>query len=94
MGEQLRDLLPPAPGHDSLQMAGLGNGLTGHGQLQGEEPGVERRFRPGRSGLRRTGLEVMRVRQECSDGRGHERGMQERLQRARPLGVDLVQAIH
>ena len=94
MGEQRRDLLPPALGRDSLQIARLGNGLTGHGQLQGEEPGVERCLCPGYSGLGRTGLEVMRVRQEGSEGRGHERGMQERLQGTRLLGVDLVEAVH
>jgi hypothetical protein len=94
MGEQRRDLLPPALGHDSLQLARLGHGLTGHGQLHGEEPRVERRFCPGRSGLGRTRLEVMRVRQEGRQGRGQERGVQERLQGTRRLGVDGVEAVH
>ena len=49
---------------------------------------------PGRSGLRRMGLEVVRVRQDGGDGRGHEGGMQERLQGAWPLGVDRVEAVH
>jgi hypothetical protein len=36
----------------------------------------------------------MRVSQEGGDNRGDERGMQERLQGAGPLGVNLVQAVH
>jgi hypothetical protein len=35
----------------------------------------------------------MRVRQEGGKGRGHERGRQERLERTRALGVDLVEAV-
>lgn len=94
MSEQRSDLLPPALGHGSLQLARLGNGLAGHGQLQGEAPRVERRLCPRRSGLWRTRLEVMRVRQEGSDGRGHEGGIQERLEGTRLLGVDFVEAVH
>ena len=36
----------------------------------------------------------MRVRQESRDGRGHEGGIQERLQGTGRLGVDLVEAVH
>ena len=94
MGEQRRNLVPLPLGRCSPEIEGLGKGLAGHGQLQGEEPGGERRLRPGRSGLRRMGLEVVRVRQDGGDGRGHEGGMQERLQGAWPLGVDRVEAVH
>src|SRR5262245_63875597 len=69
MGEQRRNLLPPALGRGSLQLACLGNGLTGDAQLQGEKPGMERRLCPGCSGLGRTRLEAMRMRQEGIQGR-------------------------
>ena len=94
MGEQRRNLVPRPLGRCSLEIEGLGHGLAGHGQQPGEEPGVERRLRPGRSGLRRMGLEVVRARQDGGDGRGYEGGMQERLQGAWPLGVDHVEAVH
>ena len=42
MCEQLRDLVPALCGRGSWQIEGLGDGLTGDGQLQGQEPGVER----------------------------------------------------
>jgi len=94
MGEQRCHLVPLPLGRGSPAIEGLGNGLAGHGQLQGEAPGVERCLRPGRSGLRRLGLEVVRVRKDGGDGRGHEGGMQERLQGAWPLGGDRVEAVH
>src|SRR5262245_28342847 len=94
IGEQRRDLLPPALGRDSLQLARLSNGLTGDAQLQGEQPGMERCLCSGCSRLGRTRLEVRRMRQESSQGRGDERGMQECLQRTRLLGVDRVEAVH
>ena len=94
MGEPFCDLRPPARGHGSRQLARLGNGLTGRGQLQGEAPRVERRLCPRHAGLHRTRLEVMRVRQEGHPGRGHQGGIQESLEGTRLLGVDLVEAIH
>ena len=94
MGEPFCDLRPPARGHGSLQLARLGNGLRGRGQLPGEAPRVERRLCPRHAGRHRTRLEVMRVRQEGSSGRGHQGGIQESLEGTRLLGVDLVEAIH
>jgi hypothetical protein len=54
---------------------------------------VERRLCPKCSALRRTGSEMVPVRQHRGDGRGDERGMQEGLEGTRPLGVDLVRAM-
>jgi hypothetical protein len=42
----------------------------------------------------RTSVEVVLVCKYGGDGRSHERGMQERLHRTWPLGVDLVQAVY
>ena len=90
MREQLCDLVPAPLGFGPLQLEGVGDGLTGDGQLQGQAPGVERRLRPGRAGLLRSGLQVVRMREEGGDGRGR----QERLQGAWPLGIDRVQPVH
>jgi hypothetical protein len=43
--------------------------------------------------LLRPGLHSVCMREESGDGRGDERGMQEGLQGARPLGVDRIQAV-
>jgi hypothetical protein len=72
----------------------VGDGLTRHGQRQGQTPGVQRRLRPWRPDLRRTRLQVVRVRQEGGDLRGDERGVQKRFQGAGPRGVYRVQAMH
>jgi hypothetical protein len=59
-----------------LQLEGLDKGLTGNGKLQGQAP-------VGQGGLRawcarrlRAGLYLMRMREEGSDGRGPQRGLQ------------------
>ena len=93
MREQRCDLVPAPRGLGPLQVEGLGDRLTGHGQLQGQAPGMQGRLRPWRPGLRRTGLQIVGMGEEGGDGRGDERGMQERLQGAGPLGVDRVQAV-
>ena len=94
MREQLCNLVPALYGLGPLQLEGLGDGLTGHGELQGQAPGVEGGLRAGRSSLLGPGLHMVGMREEGGDGRGDERGMQERLQGARPFGVDRVQAVH
>jgi hypothetical protein len=86
-------LVPLPLGLDRLQLEGVGDGLTGHGQRQGQAPWLERRLQPWLANLRRASLQIMRVGAAGGDGRGHACRLQERLQRARPLGVDLVQTI-
>jgi len=81
------------PGFGSLQLEGMGHGLTGNRERQGQASGVEWGLGPGRSGLLRAGLHIVRMDEQGGNGRGDERGMQEGLQGARPLGVDRVQAV-
>jgi hypothetical protein len=45
MREQLRDLLPTLSDLGPLKVEGLGNGLAGNAELQGEAPGVHTRVR-------------------------------------------------
>ena len=78
--EECGDLVPALRGLGPLEVEGLGDGLTRHGQLQRQTSGVKRCFRAWRPGLRRTSLQIVRVREEGGDGRGDERSMQERLQ--------------
>ena len=94
MREECRDLVPALHGLGSLQVEGLGDGLTRHRELQGEAPGVQRCLRAWRTALRWTSLSIVRMREESGDGRGDERGMQERLQGAGPLGINLIQPVH
>ena len=94
MGEQCCNLLPAPLCRYPLQLAGLGHRLTGHSQLQGQAPGVQRCLRPRRPLLRRAGLQIVDMGQQGRDHGGDERGMQERLHRAGALGVDLVQAMY
>jgi hypothetical protein len=76
-----------------FQVEGLCNGLTGHGELQREAPGVQRCLRPGLPLPRRTGLPIVGVDEEGGKNRGDERGVQERLHRAGSLGIHLVLAV-
>ena len=94
MGEECGDLVPALRGLGPPEVEGLGDGLTRYRQLQRQTSRVKRRFRAWRTGLRRTSLEIVRVREEGGDGRGDERGMQERLQGTGPLGIHLVQAVY
>jgi hypothetical protein len=55
---------------------------------------MQRRLSPPFSSLLQAGLHMEGVCQEGSNGRGDQRNMQERLQGARPLSVDLVQMVH
>ena len=93
MREQLRNLVPALYGLGPLQLEGLGDGLTGDGELQGQAPGVQGGLRAWRARLLRPGVHIMGMGEEGGDGRGDERGMQEGLQGARPLGVNRIQAI-
>jgi hypothetical protein len=93
MYEQLGALVPSPLSCRSLQFEGLGDELTGHRHLQGQEPRVQGCRRQGRSGRLRTWVKIVPVRADGGDGRGQERGMEEGLEGTRPLGVDLVQAM-
>jgi hypothetical protein len=93
MGQQVGDLLPAALGGSPLELEGLGNRLTGHGQLHGQPPGMYRGLSPEHPRLRGPRLPIVSVGQESSHNGGDERGMQERLHGTRPLGVDLVEAV-
>ena len=73
-------LVPALYGLGALQVEGVGDGLTRNRELQREAPGVQRCLHAWRIGLRWTRLEIVLVREERGDGRGDERGMQERLQ--------------
>jgi hypothetical protein len=86
--------IPALLGLDPLQVEGLGHRLTGHRQLQGHAPWVERCFHPWRAGRLGTSLQIGRVGEDGRHRRGHERGMQARLQGAGPLGVNHVEAVH
>ena len=72
MCEECCNLVPAPLGFDPLQVEGLGDGLTGYGRLQGYAPWVERRLHPWRVSLRRASLQIVRVGEEGSDGRGQE----------------------
>ena len=50
MREECGKLVPAPLRLDPLQVEGWGDGLTRHGQLQSEAPGVEWRLSPGLSG--------------------------------------------
>lgn len=91
--EDRRNLIPVPLGRAPLQVEGLSNGLTRHGQLQGQAPGIERCCHPWRTRLLGTSLQIVRVSEDGGDRRGHERGMQERLQGAGPFGVNRVEAV-
>ena len=93
MRTQLCHLVPASRGFNPLQLEGLGNRLTGDGQLQGQAPRVQGGLAAWRAQRRRAGVHVVRMREEGGDGRGDERGMQKRLQGARPLGVERIQAV-
>jgi len=94
MREQLRDLLPPLPGLDPFELEGVGDRLTGHSPLQGQASGMQGGLYAWRADLLRPDLQIMSKGEERSKNRGDERGMQERLQGAGPLGVNLVGAVH
>jgi hypothetical protein len=87
------DLVPSPRGGGSLQLEGLGDDLTGHRPLQGQESRVSRGRRPGRSGLPRTGVALVLGRQDGRHGCGHERGRSEGLESTRRLGVNRVPAM-
>src|SRR6267142_2998315 len=91
--EQLCNLVPALRGLGPLELEGLGDGLTGDGELQRQAPGVQGGLCAWRARLLRAGFRVVGMREEGGDGRGDERGMQEGLQGARPLGVDGIQAV-
>ena len=92
--EECRDLVPAPLRLNSLQVDSLGDGLTRHGQLQGQAPGVQGGLAAGRPSLPRAGLHMVGMREEGGDRRGDEGGMQEGLQGAGSFGVDRIQAIH
>jgi hypothetical protein len=93
MHEQRCDFLPAPPRLGSLEVEGLRNRLTGHGQLQGQAPGMQWRLRPRLPLLRWAGLPSVGLGEEGGNHRGDERGMQERFHRAGAFGIDLVQAV-
>lgn len=68
MCEECGKLVPAPLGFDPLQVEGLGDGLTGHGQLQGEAPWVERRLHPWFVSLRWASLQIVRMGEEGRDG--------------------------
>ena len=94
MREQRRDLVPALRGLGPLQLEGLGDGLTGDGELQGQAPGMQGGLRAWRSRLLWPGVDMVGMREQGSKGGGDERGMPERLQGTRPFGVDRVQPVH
>ena len=93
MHEQHRNLVPTFRGRGPLQLKGLGDGLAGNRELQGEAP----RMQGGRWAwcvrLLWASLHGVDMREQGGDGRGDERGIQEGLQGARLLGIDRVQPV-
>lgn len=93
MYEQPRDLVPRLPHIVSLQREGVDNGLTRDRELQGWASVVKWGRGPCLSGLLRAGLHTVWMGRQGDNGRSDERGIQERVQGARPLGVDHVQIV-
>jgi hypothetical protein len=81
MCEQLRDLLPPPLGLDPCEVEGLGDGLTRHGQLQGQAPRVERRLHPWLVGVLRTSLQIVGVGEEGGKAAQNMQVLRSRLPR-------------
>jgi hypothetical protein len=67
---QLCNLVPAPLRWGSLQVEGRCNRLTGHGQLQGQAPRVQRRLRPRCPRLRRAGLLMVGMGEESGNNRG------------------------
>ena len=76
-----------------LELEGLGDGMTGNCELQGEAPRMQGGLCAWCVRLLRAGLQVVGMSEQGGDGRGDERGIQEGLQGTRLLGIDRVQPV-
>jgi hypothetical protein len=79
MRQQLCNFVPMPLGLGSLQVKGLGDGMTGHRQLYGQESRVERCLWAWRVGLLWACLHMVCMCEEEGKGAGDERGRQNRL---------------